>query len=73
LAGPGNILWPTGTSNSVLSSPDGEPGRPEGKGEYPAWKKDKMRQRMKEFSDLPLELKLAMRKKYPWFYNLPEE
>ena len=32
-----------------------------------------MRQRMKEFRDLPLELKQAMRKKYQWFNDLPEE
>ena len=32
-----------------------------------------MRQRMKEFSDLPLELKQAMRKKYQWFKDLPED
>ena len=28
---------------------------------------------MKEFRDLPLELKQAMRKKYQWFNDLPEE
>ena len=28
---------------------------------------------MKEFHDLPLELKQAMRNKYQWFNDLPEE